>query len=130
MVLFHFLGATTSLANSEKFFFEEDVDDEIGGEIDEEDGIEDEAEIRDQLESTSKFPDQAHIDGENNEEQTNEIEDEKDKLELAWEVLDVARVIYSRREDDEGREKLIQVYMILGDISLENGNGLSSPSNG
>jgi hypothetical protein len=120
MMLFHFLGATDSLVKSEKFLFEGDVD-ETGEEIDE-DGIEDGDEARDQHESTSSFPGQANIDGENDEEEANEIEDEKDKLELAWEVLDVARVIYSRREDDEGKEKLIQVHMILGDISLENGN--------
>lgn len=55
----------------------------------------------------------------------NEIEEDKDKLELAWEVLDVARVIYSKREDQEGKEKLIGVFMTLGEISLENGNFLT-----
>jgi hypothetical protein len=44
-----------------------------------------------------------------------------DKMEIIWEVLDIARVIYSKRNDQEAKEKLVQIYTILGDISIENG---------
>lgn len=43
-----------------------------------------------------------------------------DDLEVAWEMLEVARVIYSRFPDDLAVEKeLARVYMRLGDLGME-----------
>ncbi|RUS14704.1 hypothetical protein BC937DRAFT_93458 [Endogone sp. FLAS-F59071] len=46
-------------------------------------------------------------------------EPEIDDFEYAWEVLDIARVIYARTDTDEARLKLADVYLCLGDISME-----------
>lgn len=43
-----------------------------------------------------------------------------DDLEVAWEMLEVARVIYSRfSEDPEVEKELAHVYMRLGDLGME-----------
>ena len=44
-----------------------------------------------------------------------------DDLELAWENLDVARLILSKKEDSDSLIQLADVHICLGDISLENG---------
>lgn len=48
-------------------------------------------------------------------------EPEIDDFEYAWEVLDIARVIYTRTDTDEARLRLADVYLCLGDISMETG---------
>ena len=50
-------------------------------------------------------------------------EDDGDDFNTAWDVLDVARVIYSKapESDDASRLRLADVYMALADISLETG---------
>ncbi|KAI8509348.1 hypothetical protein Bbelb_131960 [Branchiostoma belcheri] len=40
-------------------------------------------------------------------------------LQLAWEVLELARNIYSKKEAKEDRLKLAQIYLHLGEIGLE-----------
>ena len=45
-----------------------------------------------------------------------------DDLSVAWEVLDIARIIYSKIEGDDAEIKLGEIYILLGDVSLENGN--------
>nr|CCA18837.1 conserved hypothetical protein [Albugo laibachii Nc14] len=60
-----------------------------------------------------------------NESDDNPIEENvvKDDLELAWEMLEVARVIYTRHPEDLSIEKeLARVYMRLGDLSMESEN--------
>ncbi|KAJ3080910.1 hypothetical protein HK102_002709 [Quaeritorhiza haematococci] len=43
-----------------------------------------------------------------------------DDLQLAWEALDLARVIYSSMTEDEAaKKKLGDVHLLLGDVSLE-----------
>ena len=49
-------------------------------------------------------------------------EEDKDKLQVAWEVLDTARVIYLKSSNASAPKKLTDVYMTLGDLSLENEN--------
>ncbi|CAG8487874.1 3300_t:CDS:2 [Paraglomus brasilianum] len=43
-----------------------------------------------------------------------------DDLSVAWEVLDIARIIYSKIEGDDAEIKLGEIYILLGDVSLEN----------
>ncbi|KAF7722105.1 hypothetical protein EC973_003685 [Apophysomyces ossiformis] len=42
-----------------------------------------------------------------------------DDFETAWDILDIARVIFEKNEDEETQLKLADVYMCLGDVSLE-----------
>ncbi|CAG8541362.1 10524_t:CDS:2 [Paraglomus occultum] len=43
-----------------------------------------------------------------------------DDLSVAWEVLDIARIIYSKIEGYDAEIKLAEIYISLGDLSLEN----------
>jgi HAT1-interacting factor 1 len=51
----------------------------------------------------------------------NEIEEPTDDLELAWENLDVARLIFSKQSEKEYILQLADVHLSLGDVSLESG---------
>ncbi len=44
-----------------------------------------------------------------------------DDLELAWENLDLARLIFSQQEGNEYVLQLAEVHLSLGDVSLESG---------
>lgn len=57
------------------------------------------------------------------EEQEEEEETEDDDFTIAWEILDLARILYQKRQssgEDVGRE-LGECFGLLGDVSLENG---------
>ena len=56
------------------------------------------------------------------EEEDDEAEPEDD-FNAAWEVLDLARAIYEKQQDesDEVKLKLADVFITLGDVSLETG---------
>lgn len=56
-------------------------------------------------------------DDENKAEQ--DEEGEGDEFNDAWDVLDIARVIYEKDDSPEARQKLADVYVCLGDVSLE-----------
>jgi nuclear autoantigenic sperm protein len=45
--------------------------------------------------------------------------DDDSNLELAWEMLDLARVIYEKQEGDEFKLKASGCYLKLGEVSLE-----------
>ncbi|KAJ3271434.1 hypothetical protein HDV01_006640 [Terramyces sp. JEL0728] len=45
-----------------------------------------------------------------------------DDLELAWENLDVARLIFSTQTDEKSIHQLAEVHLSLGDVSLESEN--------
>jgi hypothetical protein len=51
-----------------------------------------------------------------------EIAEDADDLELAWENLDVARLILSKQSDNASQLALGDVHIALGDVSLESGN--------
>ncbi|KAH8555351.1 hypothetical protein BGW37DRAFT_476804 [Umbelopsis sp. PMI_123] len=48
-----------------------------------------------------------------------EEEEDGDMFNDAWDVLDIARVIYEKDSSQEARLKLADVYSCLGDVSLE-----------
>ncbi|CAO3624807.1 unnamed protein product [Cunninghamella blakesleeana] len=54
---------------------------------------------------------------EDEDDDNNEAQD--DDFETAWDVLDVARVIFEKSDDDASKLKLADVLLLLGDISLE-----------
>ncbi|OZJ04296.1 hypothetical protein BZG36_02576 [Bifiguratus adelaidae] len=59
---------------------------------------------------------QKEADGEN---QADAAAQNEDDFAYAWEILDIARVIYAKQEGKEAQLKLADVLMYLGDISLE-----------
>jgi hypothetical protein len=42
-------------------------------------------------------------------------------FETAWDILDVARVIFEKSDDKNTKLKLADVHLCLGDVSLETG---------
>ena len=60
-------------------------------------------------------------DGDEEETALEDIAVPADDLELAWENLDVARIILSKNQDSTTQVRLADVHICLGDISLENG---------
>ncbi|XP_054623317.1 histone-binding protein N1/N2-like isoform X2 [Dunckerocampus dactyliophorus] len=79
-----------------------------GEEEDAEDGDEDDAEEQ----------------GEENNagEKESDDEDEVGNLQLAWEMLEVAKVIYKRKEAKEDQLMAAQTHLKLGEVSAETGN--------
>lgn len=58
------------------------------------------------------------------EEQEDDDAEPEDDFNAAWEVLDLARAIYEKQQQDESDEvklKLADVFIALGDVSLETG---------
>ncbi|XP_067315963.1 nuclear autoantigenic sperm protein isoform X2 [Pseudorasbora parva] len=51
-----------------------------------------------------------------------ESEDEVGNLQLAWEMLEVAKVIYKRKDDKEDQLMAAQIYLKLGEVGAESGN--------
>lgn len=82
-----------------------------GGAAGKEDEGDDEAEGEDE-------EDTAGDDGEDDDSEA--PEDKDDLLELSWQLLELARVIYSKSSDEESRLQLARVYATLGDHNLEN----------
>ncbi|XP_069377687.1 histone-binding protein N1/N2-like isoform X2 [Paralichthys olivaceus] len=59
-------------------------------------------------------------DGEKNGQ--NKEEEEVGNLQLAWEMLEVAKVIYKRKESKDEQLMAAQTYLKLGEVSAESGN--------
>ncbi|XP_057193628.1 nuclear autoantigenic sperm protein isoform X2 [Triplophysa rosa] len=51
-----------------------------------------------------------------------EEEEEVGNLQLAWEMLEVAKVIYKRKESKEDQLMAAQIYLKLGEVGAESGN--------
>ncbi|KAI8344058.1 hypothetical protein BC941DRAFT_491799 [Chlamydoabsidia padenii] len=58
-------------------------------------------------------------DNNDNNEDDDSGDEESDDFETAWDVLDVARVIFEKGQDDESKIKLADVLLCLCDVSLE-----------
>ncbi|KAI9257945.1 hypothetical protein BDA99DRAFT_514858 [Phascolomyces articulosus] len=56
---------------------------------------------------------------EDDEDEEGEQNQQDDDFETAWDILDIARVIYEKSEDKETRLKLSDVHLCLGDVSVE-----------
>ncbi|KAM4738633.1 histone-binding protein N1/N2-like isoform 2-T2 [Anableps anableps] len=65
--------------------------------------------------------DEDEDDDEENDAQDNEEED-VGNLQLAWEMLEVAKVIYKRKESKDDQLMAAQAYLKLGEVSAETGN--------
>lgn len=60
-------------------------------------------------------------DGEGNTEDK-ESEEDVGNLQLAWEMLEVSKVIYKRKESKEDQLMAAQAYLKLGEVGAESGN--------
>ncbi|XP_027010255.2 nuclear autoantigenic sperm protein isoform X2 [Tachysurus fulvidraco] len=49
-------------------------------------------------------------------------EDDVGNLQLAWEMLEVAKVIYKRKESKEDQLMAAQIFLKLGEVGVESGN--------
>ncbi|XP_077133051.1 nuclear autoantigenic sperm protein isoform X1 [Ranitomeya variabilis] len=58
----------------------------------------------------------------NEETDEKENEEEVGNLQLAWEMLDLSKVIFKRQEDKESQLKAAQAYLKLGEVSIESEN--------
>jgi hypothetical protein len=65
--------------------------------------------------------------GEENEEGEEEQQPQDDDLVAAWEVLDLARTIYARIDSVEAKVRVADMYLLLGDISMESGESHPFP---
>lgn len=79
------------------------------------------------MESIPEFRDENDVgeeegEEEEEEEEGNEEEGEaEDDFETAWNILDVARIIFEKSDDKETQLKLADVHLCLADVSLEIG---------
>ncbi|KAG0026449.1 hypothetical protein BGZ81_006341 [Podila clonocystis] len=96
-------SASSSAPNSSRFVFEGDDDDEEEEEEEEENG-----------EGASGAPAEGGEEG--------AAQDDNDDFAVAWDVLDLARVLYHKVGTEEALLKLGDVHMALGDVSLESEN--------
>lgn len=110
-----------------------DSDDENNDENEEEAGNEGEAEAEAEAEAeTEETADEAPLKISKHNESTdqaeagddgNEEDEGDDDFTAAFEILDIARVLYSQEEQtDEVKQKLINTRQLLGDVSLEDDN--------
>ncbi|KAI8147689.1 hypothetical protein BJV82DRAFT_596545 [Fennellomyces sp. T-0311] len=68
---------------------------------------------------SSKFHFEDDEEPEEEEDDGQEEEQQDDDFETAWDILDIARVIYEKSEDKKTRLKLSDVHLCLGDVSVE-----------
>ncbi|KAM9384247.1 nuclear autoantigenic sperm protein-like isoform 2-T2 [Pholidichthys leucotaenia] len=89
-------------------------------------GVPEESEEEDQpnnsnIESADNLDDEDEEDDDEKNGQDKE-EDEVGNLQLAWEMLEVAKVIYKRKEGKDDQLMAAQAYLKLGEVSAESGN--------
>ncbi|OWF53789.1 protein HGV2-like [Mizuhopecten yessoensis] len=103
-------GESSSTKNSTE-------DEEEGEEGTEEEGTEedDESEAVD----TAEEGDNSQEEGSQGEKDGEENADDVSNLQLAWEMLELAKVIYLKDEDKEAKLKAADAYLKLGEVSLE-----------
>ncbi|XP_020783365.1 nuclear autoantigenic sperm protein-like isoform X4 [Boleophthalmus pectinirostris] len=102
----------------------------LEGVPEEDEGEEEEQPSNSNIESASNLDDDDDVDDDddddddNKEEQgeKNGEEEEVGNLQLAWEMLEVAKVIYKRKDTREDQLMAAQTYLKLGEVSAESGN--------
>ncbi|XP_062853167.1 nuclear autoantigenic sperm protein isoform X1 [Trichomycterus rosablanca] len=94
----------------------EEADKQNDSKIESADNLDDEQEGDDEEDDD----DDDDEEGEGNAEGKNE--DEVGNLQLAWEMLEVAKVIYKRKENKEDQLMAAQIFLKLGEVGAESGN--------
>ncbi|KAM4548325.1 nuclear autoantigenic sperm protein isoform 2-T2 [Odontesthes bonariensis] len=76
------------------------------------------------IESANNLDDDDDDDDDEDEEGNGQDKEEEEvgNLQLAWEMLEVAKVIYKRQEGKEDQLMAAQAYLRLGEVSAESGN--------
>ncbi|XP_037106475.1 nuclear autoantigenic sperm protein-like isoform X2 [Syngnathus acus] len=76
------------------------------------------------IESANDLDDEDDDDGEvdKNGDKEEEEDDDVDNLQLAWEMLEVAKVIFKRKENKEQQLMAAQTLLKLGEVGAEAGN--------
>ncbi|XP_052415160.1 nuclear autoantigenic sperm protein-like isoform X6 [Carassius gibelio] len=77
------------------------------------------------IESADNLDDDDDDDDEDSEDETKDKESEEDEvgnLQLAWEMLEVSKVIYKRQDRKEDQLMAAQIYLKLGEVGAESGN--------
>ncbi|XP_026069308.1 nuclear autoantigenic sperm protein isoform X4 [Carassius auratus] len=77
-------------------------------------------ESADNLDDDDEDEDDEDAEGETKDKDSDE--DEVGNLQLAWEMLEVAKVIYKRKESKEDQLMAAQIYLKLGEVGAESGN--------
>nr|XP_020458502.1 nuclear autoantigenic sperm protein isoform X2 [Monopterus albus] len=88
-------------------------------------GQDEESEAEQDKESSEDDDDDDDDDEDEEDEEKNgqgKEEEEVGNLQLAWEMLEVAKVIYTRKETKEDQLMAAQAYLKLGEVSAESGN--------
>nr|XP_046248218.1 nuclear autoantigenic sperm protein isoform X2 [Scatophagus argus] len=96
----------------------------LGKEVDskEQNGEKTEAEEDKESEADDEDEDDDDDDDEDGERNGEDKEEEVGNLQLAWEMLEVAKVIYKRKESKDDQLMAAQTYLKLGEVSAESGN--------
>ncbi|KAG7487667.1 hypothetical protein MATL_G00026000 [Megalops atlanticus] len=79
-------------------------------------------ESADNLDDDDDDDDDDDEDGEGTAEDKESEEEEVGNLQLAWEMLEVAKVIYKRKESKEDQLMAAQAHLKLGEVGAESGN--------
>ncbi|XP_063748323.1 histone-binding protein N1/N2-like isoform X2 [Eleginops maclovinus] len=80
-----------------------------------------ESELADEQDDEESEDDDDEDDDEDGE-QNGQEEEEVGNLQLAWEMLEVAKVIYKKKEGKDDQLMAAQTYLKLGEVSAESGN--------
>lgn len=103
---------------------DEKKDDEDSKEDDEKDN---EANVSKNEESGEKGGDSEEVDGEDSKESGEDTEEKEEEdvnnLQLAWEVFELAKIIFERQKNNA---KLAETYLYLGEVALESENYASA----
>ncbi|KAJ6659541.1 hypothetical protein lerEdw1_018776, partial [Lerista edwardsae] len=102
---------TEEKAESAKVEKEEEKDDEMG-EGEETEGSEDDDKVDEERENEN----------DTTVEEKESEEDEVGNLELAWDMLELAKVIYKRQDTKEAQLHAAQAHLKLGEVSIESEN--------
>lgn len=111
-----------STEKEEKFSNKEETVDKVEKQtIDKEESLPDKNISIDKNEQSTeeKLPEEG-LPADDEEKLDEDIEDEVNDLQLAWEMLDLAKVIYKSKDTEESKLKLAEVLMKCGEVSIEN----------
>ncbi|XP_067370302.1 histone-binding protein N1/N2-like isoform X2 [Channa argus] len=94
--------------------------------VPEEEGEEEEQPNNSNIESASNLDDDGEDDDDDDDDGEENGQDKEEEevgnLQLAWEMLEVAKVIFKRKETRDDQLLAAQAYLKLGEVSAESGN--------
>ncbi|XP_064791952.1 nuclear autoantigenic sperm protein-like isoform X4 [Oncorhynchus masou masou] len=90
-------------------------------------GVPEESSDEGEKQENSKFESADNLDDDDDDEEEGTAEDKESEeevgnLQLAWEMLEVAKVIYKRKESEADQLMAAQAYLKLGEVGAESGN--------